>query len=118
MFSLRTMLLFAFVLSLPISATAEYIPNDFDKICTYFTDMSKLANVKRMTHMQRNKYINKRIAKGLDPHGTAAVAWKSVSHAKAKQRYDLFISSAQSSLRQPWSCNAMEVWADKTGKVK
>ncbi len=114
----KPILLFLFVVSLPIYSAADYTPNDFDKICIYFTDMSKLANIKRMTHKQRYKYIYARIAKGLDPKANATVAWKAIFQAKAKQRYDHFSASAQTSLRQPWSCNAMEIWADKTGKFK
>lgn len=114
----RSIYLFAIVLSSPTSSFAEYFSNDFDKVCIYFTDMSKLANVKRMTYKQRYQYISKRIKKELDQKGNAVAAWKTIAHTKPEQRYERFMSSAQSSLRQPWSCNAMEIWVGKTGRNK
>ena len=115
MYTPRIILLTACFLFPPAPATADSKPGDFDKVCGYFTDLRKLADVNRMTHVQRSDFIDKKMAKGLDRQSDAVVAWTAISYATPAERYELFTGSAESVLHHPWTCPSMEKWIAKTG---
>ena len=89
--------------------------NDFDKVCVYFEALEKVPTQKTMTHQDRNQFILKKIEQNLGPHSDATIAWEAVSYAASEQRYELYKSGAESTLKTSWECNAMKDLANITG---
>lgn len=89
--------------------------NDFDMVCGYFQELSKQANVDKMSHLERNDFIVSKINKNLPDKSNAKSAWQAISAAVAEQRYELYQSSVESVLKKKWQCNAMEKLAPLTG---
>lgn len=107
--------LFMAIAALACSPQAQH--NDFDTVCSYFTQMDKLSNVDTMSNTERNNYILDAINTGLPEDSGARAAWQAIDSAAPDQRYELFISAAESVLNEPWLCPAMGQWASTTGEI-
>lgn len=102
--------------SLPLSACSA--DSDFDKVCEYFTELSLVSDVEKLSHLQKNEFIFSKINNGLDASSDAAAAWKAISSAESSQRYMLFQSAAADSLKLEWQCPAMKELASTTGEFE
>lgn len=52
--------------------------NDFDMVCGYFQELSKQANVDKMSHLERNDFIVSKINKNLPDKSNAKSAWQAI----------------------------------------
>lgn len=100
---------------LAICLPAQAETNSFDQVCGYFEELSKQTNVDKMSHLERNDFIVKKINKNLPQANNARLSWEAIAAAVAEQRYELFQSAAESVLNTKWQCKAMEQLAGKTG---
>jgi len=111
-----TKIILLFILLTNFSIVANSASNDFDIVCSFFNELSQTPNIEKMSPEQKADFINTRVASQLSERSDAKAAWAAVLNAVPHQRYELFISAAESILPNKWECAAMKQLASTTGE--
>ena len=81
---------------------------DFDLVCDYFNQLEIQLNQKVMTPSEKGNFILEKVMNNLSQESDAAIAWNAIAAAEPSERYNLFVSAAESSGIMNFRCPAME----------
>lgn len=99
-------LFIALCIYIPTSFAAN---NDYDKVCSYFTQLQVKLSHHSLTNKQRAAFLNNLINKHLRADNPVRQSWEALLSAVPNQRYEIFKETAKEvGGMSNWQCAPMK----------
>lgn len=90
--------------------------NDFDVVCEIFKNFNKQSE--NFSEEEMLEISVEKVREKLAENSPARVSWEAITGAPAAERYNLFQSGAEATMKRSWKCPTMKVLLDNSDQPK